>query len=279
MTGLPLSRSAASPRTSVHATPYGAAELRLVANRTLLRGFAVATALAVTAIGGGRWITDALAQPVVEPEAPFVIIDAFQEPPIEKPDRPQPSTPPQGRTSPTPEVRAIPTPVPESEAPPEEATLAPVGSDVAEVGPQGEGVPGGVPDGTSVGSVLPIVPADPEPVEPPVREALPVEPPTRPIEPTVFEVVEVMPTVATRTLPVYPELARQAGLEGRVTVRVRVGRDGRVKEASVVRSDNGAFDDSALAAARQWTFTPGIQAGQPVEVWMTIPIRFRQTAR
>lgn len=278
MTGLPLSRSVASPRTPAHATPYGAAELRLVANRTLLRGFAVASLLAVSAIGGGRWIADALATPalLVSPE-PDWILDTFR--PKEPATRAASPPAPVGRTSPTPEVRAIPTPISDTSVPDDAPTLAPAGDDVADLGPQADGVPGGAPDGVGVTPILPIVPAEPEPVEPPAREETRIETPTRTVEPTVFEIVEVMPTVATRTMPVYPEIARQAGLEGRVTVRVRVGRDGRVKEASIVRSDNGAFDDSALAAARQWTFTPGIQAGQPVEVWMTIPIRFRQTAR
>jgi periplasmic protein TonB len=76
--------------------------------------------------------------------------------------------------------------------------------------------------------------------------------------------------------PEYPEIARQAGIEGRVTLRVWVGKDGRVKEVQLVRSDNEIFNENAIAAVRRWRFEPAIQAGNPVDVWMTLPIRFRQ---
>ena len=277
MTGLPLSRSAASPRTPAAAAPYGAAELRRTANRTLLRGFAAASLLAVTAIGGGRWIADALATPrklVVEP--PWIIP---LPPPLEAPSKPSTPAAPRLRTSPTPEVRALPTPVPDADAPETAPTLAPADGDVAAPGPDGDGVAGGQPDGSGVAPLAPLDPVVPAPVTPTAPDPAPVVPPPADPAPDVFTRVEVMPTVASRAMPVYPEMARHAGIEGRVTVRVRVGRDGRVKDASVVRSDHVLFDDAALDAVRRWTFTPGIQAGRPVEVWVTIPIRFRQTGR
>jgi TonB family protein len=55
-----------------------------------------------------------------------------------------------------------------------------------------------------------------------------------------------------------------------------VGKDGRVKEVQLVRSDNEIFNENAIAAVRRWRFEPAIQAGNPVDVWMTLPIRFRQ---
>lgn len=282
MTGLTPLSGAASPRTPrslAAAVPYGAAELRLVANRALLRGFTLASALAVVSIGGGRWIAEALAAPAVsESRVPEIL---WNPPPV---DSPRPETKPaESRPAgPRPDI-AIPTPVPDHAAPPDRtiATRDDVAASTSDTA-LGDGSLGDGTTGEGSASLPPIEPVAPVvPAEPPADP--PAPPPARVVErveaPTVFEIVEVMPTVASRVMPEYPEMARQAGIEGRVTVRVHVGRDGRVKDAVLVRSDNAVFDDAALAAVRRWTFTPGVQAGQAVAVWMTIPIRFRQTAR
>jgi periplasmic protein TonB len=88
-----------------------------------------------------------------------------------------------------------------------------------------------------------------------------------------------MPRVLDAPPPDYPALARQAGVEGRVTLRVRVGRDGMARDLSVVRSENPMLDAAALEAVARWRFAPGEQGGETVEVWMTIPIRFRLRER
>ncbi len=260
-------------------TPYGAAELRHVHDANLRRAFVLAALLAVTAIGGGRLLADALAAPapVVEPPLTWVPFDPLPlpaEPPsIERPAETLPSAP---VTPPAP--NAIPEPVPDPVVPDEApTTIADNGAAATPVGvPGGDGPPssGGVIGGTGP----PVAPEPPAPVVPDPPAPVVVPPaPAPPSEPTIFDVVEVMPTVLTNPSPVYPEMARQAGIEGRVYVRARVGRDGRVRAASIVRSDNAIFDAAALDAVRRWTFTPGVQAGRTVEVWTTIPIRFRQT--
>ena len=73
----------------------------------------------------------------------------------------------------------------------------------------------------------------------------------------------------------YPELARQAGVEGTVVVQALVGTDGRVRETRVVKSIpmlNGA----AQEAVRQWRFRPAAEAGAPVATWVSIPMAFRR---
>lgn len=35
------------------------------------------------------------------------------------------------------------------------------------------------------------------------------------------------------------------------------------------------LNESALAAARHWVFTPGLANGQPVACWTAIPFHFR----
>jgi protein TonB len=58
-----------------------------------------------------------------------------------------------------------------------------------------------------------------------------------------------------------------------VTLRVLVGLDGRVKDVSVDRG-SPLLDAAAIAAARQWVFTPALSNGRPVMVWVAIPVRF-----
>ena len=73
----------------------------------------------------------------------------------------------------------------------------------------------------------------------------------------------------------YPDIARQAGVEGTVVVQALVGTDGRVRDTRVVRSIpmlNGA----ALEAVRQWRFKPAATSGKPVAAWVSVPIAFRK---
>lgn len=74
---------------------------------------------------------------------------------------------------------------------------------------------------------------------------------------------------------VYPEMARKAGIEGRVIVRVLVGKDGRPTKAVIEDSDSQMLDQAAKDAIMRSVFTPGIQNKQPVICWVSIPIRFK----
>jgi len=57
-----------------------------------------------------------------------------------------------------------------------------------------------------------------------------------------------------RPAPAYPEASLNNGEEGRVEVQVRVGADGRVREAVVLRSSGLAhMDEAAVAAALGWS--------------------------
>lgn len=99
---------------------------------------------------------------------------------------------------------------------------------------------------------------------------------TSPAEPKWGDFVyyEEAPDLVTPVSPVYPPIAMQAGLEGSVSVRMLVGTDGRVKRAEIEKS-SAMFDDAALAAARQWIFTPAKSNGHPVAVWVLLPVEFK----
>lgn len=72
----------------------------------------------------------------------------------------------------------------------------------------------------------------------------------------------------------YPSVAREAGIEGRVTVKVLVGPDGSVIKVGSV-SGPDAFHDEVTDKASQLQFTPGLQNGKPVKVWVTVPFNFK----
>jgi TonB family protein len=74
--------------------------------------------------------------------------------------------------------------------------------------------------------------------------------------------------------PAYPPDAKEQRIDGTVSVAVRVGTDGLVKDATV-RKSVPRLDEAALAAVRQWTFRPGRAKGKPVEVVVTITFEFR----
>ena len=73
--------------------------------------------------------------------------------------------------------------------------------------------------------------------------------------------------------PVYPAIARSAGVAGAVTIEATIGPDGKVVDAKVVRSIP-LLDQAALDAVRQWEYTPTLLNGVPVPVLVTVTINF-----
>jgi len=115
----------------------------------------------------------------------------------------------------------------------------------------------------------------------PTTEFNELEAPPPPVSEETFEfwAVEKKPEVVKRVQPRYPELARRAGIEGQVFVRVLVGEDGRVIRAEIYGARPAEVKDvlgpAALEAAQQFVFTPGMQRDKPVKVWVMIPFQFR----
>jgi protein TonB len=73
--------------------------------------------------------------------------------------------------------------------------------------------------------------------------------------------------------PKYPPVAREAGIEGTVLVRVLVGDDGFVKDLYVIQTIP-MLNRAAADAAWNAVFKPALQKHNPVAVWMVIPIVF-----
>ncbi len=86
------------------------------------------------------------------------------------------------------------------------------------------------------------------------------------------------PLPGNNPAPVYPEIARRAGVEGTVWVKIWVDKEGNPKKAQVLKSDAELFNQPAIDAAMQWKFTPAIMNNGPVAVWVSIPFKFRLNA-
>ncbi|MGB9741794.1 MAG: energy transducer TonB [candidate division WOR-3 bacterium] len=90
-----------------------------------------------------------------------------------------------------------------------------------------------------------------------------------------FWKVEKKPEPVSIPKPVYPELARNAGIEGRCVVEALVDVDGSVVDAKIIKSSgNQSLDAAAIEAAFKAKFTPAMQRDKPVRVWVSIPYQF-----
>jgi protein TonB len=73
----------------------------------------------------------------------------------------------------------------------------------------------------------------------------------------------------------YPEIPRSNGVTGVVYVEFVVGKDGKLRDAKVLRPVDPWLDKEALRVAKMLDcFTPGKQAGRNVDVYFRLPIRF-----
>jgi TonB family protein len=77
-------------------------------------------------------------------------------------------------------------------------------------------------------------------------------------------------------LPVYPEAAREKGLEGSPLVDVWVSEKGEVINVAIVESAGAILDGALLAAVAGWRFTPPTRRGVPVSVRLTVQHLFRR---
>lgn len=98
--------------------------------------------------------------------------------------------------------------------------------------------------------------------------------------------VDQLPDLTHRVDPVYPRSDLVRGIQDTVYVNALVCKSGRVLDVYPVRryGDRNALEpidddpklvDAAVAAVRQDTFTPALSSGQPVAVWVAVPVIFR----
>lgn len=95
-----------------------------------------------------------------------------------------------------------------------------------------------------------------------------------------FEVVEEMPEPiggieAIQKKIVYPEIAKRAGVEGKVYILAYVDENGNVTKTEVLKGIGAGCDEAAEKAVRETKFKPGKQRGKPVRVKVAVPIIFK----
>jgi protein TonB len=73
--------------------------------------------------------------------------------------------------------------------------------------------------------------------------------------------------------PVYPPLARQARIQGKVQLHAIIDKEGRVSQLEVI-SGHPLLVKAALDAVQNWRYRPTILNGEPVEVDTTIDVNF-----
>lgn len=99
-------------------------------------------------------------------------------------------------------------------------------------------------------------------------------------EPTYFVAVEEMPEPvggikAIQEKIKYPEIAKRAGVEGKVYILAFVDETGNVTKSQVLKGIGAGCDEEALKAVQNTKFKPGKQRGKPVKVQVSIPVIFK----
>lgn len=98
--------------------------------------------------------------------------------------------------------------------------------------------------------------------------------------PTYFVAVEEMPEPiggikGIQERITYPEIAKRAGVEGKVYILAFVDEAGNVTKAQVLKGIGAGCDEAARDAVLATKFKPGKQRGVPVKVQVSIPIIFK----
>jgi len=221
--------------------PYGAPELKEVARKYLVRSLGVASAawlvLFMLSLGTSALLSH-------RPKETSVVIVPYRElaaPPPLTQDAPPPQV--QIALPVAPPTVGVAVPVPDAEAPPEQTIASQ--EEIAQVTP-----------GVGAGEDIVVAPPSDE---------LPAY--------GAYVYVEELPEAITKVKPIYPDIAREAGVDGVVMVQALVGKDGHVKDVRVVKHIP-MLDESAVTAVRQWVFKPALSNNKPVAVWVAVPVRF-----
>ncbi len=119
----------------------------------------------------------------------------------------------------------------------------------------------------------------PEPIPPNMDVLIGVPEPPPPSGPLLagaggVTLPEIIPE--SKIQPNYPELARQARLDGRVILQAIVLKNGTVGEVEVLSCTHPGigFEESAVVAVSQWRYKPAMQGTKPVDVYFTVRVEF-----
>lgn len=72
----------------------------------------------------------------------------------------------------------------------------------------------------------------------------------------------------------YTDEARRRGITGDVVLEIVVRRDGSVGDVTVLQGRGAGLDQRAVAAVRQWRFSPARRKGEAVDVLVEVAVEF-----
>jgi len=245
----------AKPTTAAVAPEwYGAFELKRYYQKSMSLGVGIASAFMLIIIGGVL-VYQYIKEHASNPEAVAVVriqtLADIAPPPSMTAAKPQVSV---AEPDIKPPSIGIPTPVPDEEVVEQvhfatRAELAELSAPVVNASAGGDG-----------DSVV---------VDIPLEEYFPT--------PDEFVAVEEMPVEIQHETPIYPEMAELTEKSGTVWVQALVDKEGRVRDARVLKSSgtNVGFEEAALEAAYKNVYRPAIQNGNPVPVWVSYKVDFK----
>jgi protein TonB len=232
--------------------PYGAPELERAYRKYFTSALLLGIALAYSLVGcywGGVYFLKDEASP---PPRRILIFDPLKIGPPPSIAGAKALPPISIATADTKPSTGIPVPVPDAE----------VNSEQAFVTPQEINVASGTSDeatGFGGGEVI---------VETPIQ-IIDDSPPPKVV------LFQKAPVIIKHVQPLYPEIARKAGIEGTVWVELWITKEGKVKKAVVAKSTSEIFNQPTLDAAVQFVFTPAMMQNGLVAVWVTVPFHYR----
>lgn len=228
--------------------PYGAPDLITGEPRRLFRATISSAALWMLVLGG--LFVAFLVQPKTIEVVPRVVLP-FRELAAPPPLSQDAAPPPQIAIAPAAATAVVgtPVPIPDVEAPANQTIASQ--EEIANTT--------GSVDAAAGGNAIVVV--DPAPIEelPKLGD---------------YVYADELPVLVTDVQPVYPDIARQAEVEGVINLRVLVGKDGRVSDVHIDTSIP-MLDEAAVTAARKWVFKPALSNNHPVAVWIARQLRFR----
>ena len=243
---------------------YGAREIKQFIEKATYKAFGytfAGAALIILAYVFSGEIAEATKKPPLV--APIVKLDLIELPPQDAAADVPPPPPPQTVINTGPAARAgTPVPVPDAEIAPDLQEFASM--DVMDRASAEGG------EGMDLGDFSGNIDFDNQGLNVGVREEEP--------DPDEFIVMDNDPQpdmAKLQGLVKYPSNAIRMGIEGRVVLRVLVGKKGEVKKVNVEYSDNTLLDQAAIDAVKAYgDFPPGIQGNSTVMYWLSVPVNF-----
>jgi len=190
---------------------------------------------------------------------PTSVVKAFFVEPAAAPPPPPPPPPPAPRQQNQPKPVSTPVPTENKFQAPVETPEQVKPDEGIDLGVEG-GVPGGVEGGVPGGVVGGVVGGLPD--APPPPQAVRVGGQIK--EPKKLKHVN----------PAYPDIAKQARVQGVVILECTISPQGKVTDVKVLRGIP-LLDAAAIEAVKQWVYSPTLLNGVPVPVIMTVTVNFR----